>query len=141
MEAEGAVGEAFLDAGVAVEIVEAVKDVFFRGGDAQGVVFVEVMVVFFQRFQNRRCELEPVAKVRRVVADFGVAKEGVDGATLGVAADDDVVHSEVDDGEFDGGGGGIGIAGGTGGRDDVADVFNNEQIARFALGDEFGEDA
>lgn len=141
METERAVGEAFLDTGVAVEIVEAVENIFFRGGGAEGAMLVEVLVIFLQRFQDRRCEFEPIAQVRRVIADFGVAEEGVYGAALGVAADDDVVHAEVDDGKFDGGGSGIGVAGGAGGGNDVADVFDDEQIAGFAVGDEFGEDA
>ena len=67
--------------------------------------------------------------------------EGGHGAALRVAADDDVAHAELVDGELDGGGGGIGVARDVGGWDDVADVFHDEEVARLALGDQFREDA
>ncbi len=79
--------------------------------------------------------------MRRGIADGRMAEKGVNGAALGVAADDDVVHAQIIHGKFDGGGGGVGIAGGAGGRNDVADVFDDKQIAGFAVGDELGEDA
>ena len=58
-----------------------------------------------------------------------------------MAADDDVADAQGFDGKFDGGGGGIGVAARAGGRDDVADVFDDEQIARLALRDEFRQHA
>jgi hypothetical protein len=58
-----------------------------------------------------------------------------------VAADDDIVHAQVFDGKFNRGRGGIGIAGGRSRWDDVADVFDDEQIAGLAMGDEFGQHA
>ncbi len=65
-----------------------------------------------------------------------MAEKGVNGAALGVAADDDVVHAQIHlYGKSDGGGGGVGIAPGRWRGNDVADVFNDEQITGFAVSD------
>src|SRR5260221_2229927 len=58
-----------------------------------------------------------------------------------MAAHDDVGDAQGLHGEFNRGGGGIGAAGHAGGRDDVADVFDHEQVARLALRDEFRQHA
>jgi len=141
VEAQGAVGEAVLHAGIAVQIVEAEEDVFFRGGGAAGIEIVEVSVIFFQRFQNGRGEFEPVAQMGRPLADGRMVEQHGNGAALGMAADDDVIHAQPVHGKFNGGSGGIGVAAGRGGWDDVADVFDNKEIAGLAVGDEFGQDA
>src|SRR5690349_14796527 len=66
--------------------------------------------------------------------------QGHDGAALGMAANNDVVYLEHLDGELDGGGCGIGAAGHISGRHDVANVLEHEEVARLALGNQFGED-
>src|ERR1700722_14139530 len=58
-----------------------------------------------------------------------------------MAADDDVAHAQRLDGELDRGGGGIGAARCARGRNDVADIFHDEQIARLALRDKFRQHA
>src|ERR1700679_4343248 len=58
-----------------------------------------------------------------------------------MAADDDLAHAQRLDGELDRGGGGIGAARRARRRDDVADIFHDEQIARLALRDEFRQHA
>ena len=57
-----------------------------------------------------------------------------------MATDDDVIHAEIFHGEFNGRGGGVGIAHGGRGRDDVADVFYDEQVAGLAMSNEFSQD-
>jgi hypothetical protein len=58
-----------------------------------------------------------------------------------VAANDDVAHAEGFDGKFNCRGGGIGAAGDGGRWNNIADIFYHEQIARFALGNQFGQHA
>ncbi len=52
MEAQRAVGEAVLHAGIAVEVVEGVENIFFGGGGAAGFMVVEVMVFLFQGVEH-----------------------------------------------------------------------------------------
>ena len=79
--------------------------------------------------------------MRHAVGDGGVVEQRVHGAALRMTAYNNVADFERFDGEFNGGGGGIGGARCGRRRDDVADVFDDEQIAGFALRDQFGEHA
>ena len=101
VKAQGAVSEAVLHAGIAVEVVEGVENIFLGGGGAAGFVIVEVMVFLFQGVEHGRGELEPITEVRRGIADRRMAEKGVNGAALGVAADDDVVHAQIIHGKFE----------------------------------------
>ncbi|MNP41737.1 hypothetical protein D3C76_1354530 [compost metagenome] len=61
------------------------------------------------------------------------------GATVGVAADDDVVYAQCQHGVFDGAGNAavhLAIR-----RYHVTDVTGHEQVARRTLGDQLGDDA
>jgi len=93
------------------------------------------------RFQNGRGELQPFAQVRHGFARRIFAEQRRHRAALRMAADDDVAHAQRLDGELDRGGGGIGAARRARGRNDVADVFHDEQITRLALRDEFRQHA
>ena len=93
------------------------------------------------RFQNGRGELQPFAQVRHGFARRIFAEQRRHRAALRMAADDDVAHAQRLDGKLDGGGGGIGAARRIRGRDDVADVFHDEEVARLALRDEFRQHA
>ena len=79
--------------------------------------------------------------MRHGIADRRFAEQRRHRAALRMAADDDVADAQIFDGEFNRGGGGIGVARRAGGRNDVADIFDDEQIARLALRDEFRQHA
>ena len=141
VQTQRSVGEPFLHAGITVQVVEAEQNIFLGGGGFLFRTFEQMRIALFQGFQGRRGQVQPVAQMGRGIADrFGGEQRG-DRAALGMAADDDIVDPQGFHGEFNRGGGGIRIALRAGGRDDVADVFDHEQIARFALGDEFREHA
>jgi len=92
----------------------------------------EEAVVFARKdFTDGGGELEPVAEMGLAVVHGLGIQEGGDGPALGVAANDDVGDLEIDDGKFDGGGGGVGIAEHAGGGDDIADVFDDKEVAGF----------
>ena len=90
------------------------------------------------RFDSSTGVIEPVLHVRQVVQRAGVQRS-FHSAAVGVAADNDVPHLQVDDGVLDGG------ASGTGPRgrrwDDVGDVADVEELSGIGAGDELGYDA
>ena len=64
-----AIHQPFLHAGIVVQIVESEQNIFLRGGGLTRRRRMKMRVVLFQRLQNGRRELEPVAQMRRRIAD------------------------------------------------------------------------
>ena len=141
MEAQRAFLEFLFDRGIGVKLVDGEEDVFFfRGAQAIGGD-IEVAVIAFDGFADRFGEGNPIAKMLEMFRAALRIHERGDGAALGMAADNDVRNAEGFDGELDSGAGGVEAGVDVGGRDDVTDVFDDEKVAGFALGDEFSNDA
>lgn len=126
---------------IAVQIFQREQDIFSRREVHAMFVVVHVGVLIAHDFADGVGEGEPLFQVRRALCIKRLSEQGGHRAALGVATNNDVAHPQGLDGELDRGRGGISGAGDGRGRDDVPDVFDYEQIAGFALRDEFGEDA
>ena len=82
--------------------------------------------------------LEPAAGFGEGAQGFAVER-GFEGATVGVAAEDGVLHFEDVDGVFDGGGAAVYVSACDG--NNVAGIAGDEEVAGPGLEDQVGDDA
>ena len=139
MELEAAIGRAGGDGRMGQQMLHLEADVLLDEGlDLRGALDAGM-----ERFDDAAGGFgvaEP-ARDGRHALEGGVVglEQALHGAAIGMAADDDVLHAEGDDGVFDDGRDAahhLAVGG-----NDVTDVAADEHVARGRLGDHLGDDA
>ena len=131
-------GESGRDRGMRPEVVELDEHVDFDSGSLPGVFALQVLVVFTDDAAGRFGVVEPIAD-RWESCRFGRVEKGGHRPAVGMAADDDVFDAEDGDRVFDAPF--LSAARRAVGRDDVAGIAKDEQLAGLGLGDEIRVDA
>jgi hypothetical protein len=99
------------------------------------------MSVFaFDEGANGRDESHPIVQIGQVRTGL-IGHERSDRAALRVPADNNVGDAENFDGKFNARGSRVELSPAISRGDDVADVFDDEEVARVALSDQFRKNA
>jgi len=137
VDGEAAFGESVLDGGLGAEIGELSNDV--AANERGQLSLIAVGGVERLAIEEGGLDmLEPAAGLGQI-HQAGVVDGGLQRATVGVAAEDGVLHLQDFDGVFDGRRAAVHIIGG--GGHDVAGVAGDEQIAGPGAEKEIGDDA
>lgn len=123
-----------------MEAFQGKQDVLGSGCRCTAVLRGEMLVVFFDEMPHRACQFEPFVEVGHRLGIGHSREKGCHGAALGVAANDDIADAKGVDGEFNGRGSAVRPGGGFGRRDDIAHIFDDKEVARLTLSDQFGQD-